>query len=335
VNNEPKRELTFLSYAHDDLERVRKVYEGLKKRKVDVWFDKKDVTKGKWKPQINQAIANSKHFIVCLSDTAISKMQAGKGVQKDEFSYAFNLAMNLPDDALYILPVRLEDCDRGDRRFQMYQQYDLFENFEKGLDTLAVDLGGYSLSDVNAMDERTEEEKVVAGLLGKGDMFYYSGEFDNALPFYEAATQIKPDNYLAWTRKGVSLSKLGRHDDAMEATNKAIDIKPDSYEAWSNKGGIILNCLGRHEESLEACNKAIEIKPDYHKAWHNKGSALGNLGRYDEALEAFNKAIEIKPDYAYAWFNKARALRKLGRHIEAFKAIWRSVRYESERYRKK
>ncbi len=32
---ENKRELAFLSYAHDDLDRVRMVYEGLKKRKVD------------------------------------------------------------------------------------------------------------------------------------------------------------------------------------------------------------------------------------------------------------------------------------------------------------
>jgi len=47
---------TFLSYAHDDLELVREVYEGLKKRKVDVWFDKVDLVPGKWKPQIEKQI---------------------------------------------------------------------------------------------------------------------------------------------------------------------------------------------------------------------------------------------------------------------------------------
>jgi hypothetical protein len=43
---EIEREYAFLSYAHEDLEKVRKVYEGLKKRKVNVWFDKEDLKKG-------------------------------------------------------------------------------------------------------------------------------------------------------------------------------------------------------------------------------------------------------------------------------------------------
>ena len=42
--DEQKRELAFLSYAHDDLEMVYKVYEGLKKRKVAVGFDKPGFT---------------------------------------------------------------------------------------------------------------------------------------------------------------------------------------------------------------------------------------------------------------------------------------------------
>ena len=54
---ETKRELTFLSYAHDDLERVRKVYKGLKERKVSAWFDKADMGPGKWKPQIEKGPA--------------------------------------------------------------------------------------------------------------------------------------------------------------------------------------------------------------------------------------------------------------------------------------
>jgi hypothetical protein len=35
------RELVFLCYAHENLKQVLKVYEGLEKRKVNVWIDKK------------------------------------------------------------------------------------------------------------------------------------------------------------------------------------------------------------------------------------------------------------------------------------------------------
>lgn len=44
-----ERELVFLSYAHDDKEKVRKVYDGLKERKVNVWFDKENKEPGRWK----------------------------------------------------------------------------------------------------------------------------------------------------------------------------------------------------------------------------------------------------------------------------------------------
>jgi TIR domain len=132
-----KRELAFLSYAHDDIKKVRKVYEGLKKRGMDVWFDKEDLKPGKWMPQIKKAIARSKYFIVCLSDAAIKKLDDDKGVQGDEFSFAYEFVMNQPENTFTIIPVRLEDCARGDNRFTIHQQYNLFPSLDKGLDKLA------------------------------------------------------------------------------------------------------------------------------------------------------------------------------------------------------
>jgi len=41
-----KEELTFLSYAHENLDRLRKAYEGLKERNVAVWVDKIDLGTG-------------------------------------------------------------------------------------------------------------------------------------------------------------------------------------------------------------------------------------------------------------------------------------------------
>ncbi len=45
----PKRDLTFISYASEDLEKVCKVYDGLKKRGLNLWFDKEDLRTGRWK----------------------------------------------------------------------------------------------------------------------------------------------------------------------------------------------------------------------------------------------------------------------------------------------
>jgi tetratricopeptide (TPR) repeat protein len=320
-----ERDLVFLSYAHEDLDKVRKVYEGLKERNVNVWFDKENLGPGRWKPQILKAISRSKYFAICLSNSAVKKTSGEKpGFQDKELQTAWQFAEEQDEKVFSIVPVRLEDCGRGNMMLSGWQQYDLFKDWEGVLDKLAVHLGGKSLSDATAIDERTEDEKMLESMMGKGRMFYYLGEYDRALSLFEAAISIKPDYHKAWYNKGVILVDLGRPDEAFEAYNKAIEIKPDDHEAWYNKGATLAD-LGRYDEALEAFNKAIEIKPDDHETWTNKGAALGSLGRYDEALEAYNKSIEIKPDDHKAWYNKGYVLYKLGRYDEALEAYNKAI----------
>jgi tetratricopeptide (TPR) repeat protein len=320
-----ERELVFLSYAHEDLERILKVYEGLKERNVNVWFDKKDLGPGRWKPQVLKAISRSNYFTICLSNAAIKKTSGEKpGFQDKELQTAWEFASEQDEKDFTIIPVRLEDCGRGDMRLSGWQQYDIFEDWEGVLDKLAVNLGGVSLSDATAIDKRTEEEKILESMMGKGATFYYSGDYEKALTFFEAAINLKPDDHEAWTNKGAGFAKLGRPNEALEAYNKAIEIKHEDHLVWSNKG-VALADLGRHDEALEAFSKSIEIKPDFHEAWTNKGAGLAKLGRQSEALEAYNKAIEIKPDDHKAWSNKGAALSSSGRHDEALEAFSKSI----------
>jgi hypothetical protein len=188
AGREPERKLVFLSYAHDDLKKVREVYEGLKKRKVNIWFDREDLGLGKWYQQIMRQISLSKYFIFCVSKASILKTGGDKpGFADTELQRAYEIAMTQPDDVFTIIPVRLEDCGHGDHRLSAFQQYELFKDFEKELDRLAVQIGGISLDDAKARDERTEEEKLIDGFKTKGELFYYHRDYENAAKFYEKA----------------------------------------------------------------------------------------------------------------------------------------------------
>lgn len=77
---QPRKEQTFLSYAHEDLSTVRKIYKALRKRNLNLWFDKEDMRPGEWEEQIEQAIYESKYFIICISDAAIQKIRDKAGV---------------------------------------------------------------------------------------------------------------------------------------------------------------------------------------------------------------------------------------------------------------
>jgi Tfp pilus assembly protein PilF len=322
-----KRDLVFLSYAHEDLPKVWKVYECLKKRNLKLWFDKVDLKFGDpWKPEILKAINRSRFFVIFISNNALKKTSGEEpGFKDEELQYALQIALNQPKDKFKIVPVRLEDCQRGDHRIEMFHQCDLFPNLEKSLDQLAVQLGGCSLSDAEAKDERTEEEKLIESMIGKWATLFYSGEYEKSLSILEAVINIKPNYYIAWYNKGIAFINLRLYDEARKSFDKAIEIEPDYNKAW-NKRGIALINLRLYDEARKSFDKAIEIiKPDYAEALNKRGIALINLRLYDEALKSFDRAIEIKPDNAEAYNKRGIARIKLGRHDDALEDFEKAI----------
>jgi tetratricopeptide (TPR) repeat protein len=322
----PTKELVFLSYAHEDIGQLRKIHEGLKKRKVNAWIDIENLKKDEeLRRSIERTIAHSKSYVFCLSNAALKNTSLeAPGFLDIELHTAWTFAKERDAKDFQFVVARIEDCDRGDNRLNRQSQIDLFPDLEKGLDILASALRGRSLSEPIAKGEITEDEKIIESIMGKATMFYYSGDYDKSLLTFDIATDTKPDYADAWNNKGVALFKLGRLEEALQTYNKAIAIKPVLHEAWYNKG-VTLAALDRREEALEAYNKAIEIKPDDAEAWANKGAALDALGRLDEALKAYNKAIAIKPDLHEAWYNKGFTLAALGRREEALQAYNKAI----------
>ena len=325
------KNLVFLSYAHDDVDMVRKIYKGLKERKVNVWFDEEDLGPGKWKPQIRKIIPKCKYFMFCVSNASLRKVEDGAGFVEEELQYAYDIAMDQDEKEFIIIPVRLEDCERGDPRMSSYQQYDLFPDMEKGLDKLAGHLGRLSLSDAKVKDKRTENEKLIYGLEGKAAIAYYSGDYEIALTINELIFKLDLENYIARYNKGISLAALGKHNEAIEAYNKALEIKPDYHKAWNHKG-LSLAALEKHNEAIEAYNSALEIKPDKYEAWNNRGLSLAALGKHNEAIEAYDKALEIKSDLHESWYNRGISLAALGKHNEAIEAYDKALEIKPDKY---
>ncbi len=249
----------FLSYADENLDMVRRIYDGLKERKLNVWFDKEDLGPGLWKRKIEKAIPKSRYFVICISEAALKKTgDETPGFQDEELQQAYEIARVQPEDAFTIVPVRLEDCGRGDHRLSPYQQYDLFNDFEAELDHLAVNLGGVSLADRLAEDTRTEDEKMYDRLASKAATFYYAGDFEKSMDVFTSMVVLQPDHAEAWNNKGNSLTALSRNEDAIEAYDKTLELQPDFTQALYNKGNA-LTALGRNEEAIAEYDKALNI----------------------------------------------------------------------------
>jgi hypothetical protein len=125
----------FLSYVHEDKERVDKLQEALEAVGVSVWRDTKDLWPGQnWEDQIRGAIkSESLAFIACFSEHTAART---KSFQNAELVLAADEYRLRPPSTEWLLPVRFSECsvpayDLGaGRTLNSIQRTDLFGESE-------------------------------------------------------------------------------------------------------------------------------------------------------------------------------------------------------------
>ena len=123
-----RRLRVFLCHASQDKPAVRELYKRLAAEKwIDPWFDEEDILPGQmWEGHVTEAVHNSHAVIVFLSSVAIRK----EGFFHKELKLALDAAAEKPDGTIFIIPIRLDDCDVPDR-LQPYQYVDYFGDDEQ------------------------------------------------------------------------------------------------------------------------------------------------------------------------------------------------------------
>jgi ActR/RegA family two-component response regulator len=114
----------FLCYARPDEEKVVLLYEKLSVAGFVPWIDKKCIAGGeRWKVAIRRVIRTADFFLVCLSKNSVNR----RGFMQREISLALDIWDEKLEDDIYLIPVRLEDCNVVHERVRELQWVDLFE----------------------------------------------------------------------------------------------------------------------------------------------------------------------------------------------------------------
>ncbi len=128
----------FLCHASDDKSAVRSLYRRLCQHGIRVWFDEKNLLPGQnWETEIKKAVRSHRIVIVCLSEKSVKK----QGFVNKEIKFALDVADEKPDNTVYIVPARLDDCEVPDR-LRKWQWVDLFAR--RGYNDLLRTLGSAS-----------------------------------------------------------------------------------------------------------------------------------------------------------------------------------------------
>ena len=113
----------FLIHAHGDREAVHKLYQRLIKVGLNIWLDAERLQPGQdWQSEIRNALLKCDVILVCLS-RGFNKQQ---GYRHEELKLALEKANFLPDDEVFIIPVRLEECDMPESLRHLHR-VDLFK----------------------------------------------------------------------------------------------------------------------------------------------------------------------------------------------------------------
>ena len=96
----------------------------------------------------------------------------------------------------------------------------------------------------------------------------------------------------AYLDRGNSYYRSGKYQQAIKDFNQAIRFDPKFAEAYNNRG-IAYGRKGQYDNAISDYNKAIEINPKYADAFYNRGIGYNNLGKKDRACNDWRKACEL------------------------------------------
>lgn len=100
--------MVFISYAREDETEVALIYEHLKNDGFRPWLDREEILPGeKWEAKIRRILKEADFLVLCLSSRSVGK----KGFVQKEMSIAMNLALEMPPDSIFLIPIRLDAVD--------------------------------------------------------------------------------------------------------------------------------------------------------------------------------------------------------------------------------
>lgn len=132
-----KRPKVFISYAKENLVAARRLYDELSQLGAKPWLDVENLLPGQsWKLAIEEAIKKSDFIIFLLSPESVNK----RGFVQKELKYAIDVLDEFPVGDIYIIPVRLSECQPRHSRIRDLQWVDLFPDWGKAITKISKTL---------------------------------------------------------------------------------------------------------------------------------------------------------------------------------------------------
>lgn len=210
----------FISYAREDMSHARRLFDVLRQRGVEAWLDIEMLLPGqKWRSTIQEVIRKCEYFIAILSRQSLSK----KGYVQKELKVAFEVLDEFPENEIFVIPVRIEDCDISDQRLKDLHYVNLFPEYEPGLSKILVALGrGPTDWPVISTETRFVQGDIKPEYVGAAHQFY--GELKNRINQRKQIEEKQLDSEIAKSKVlGSRIKKIEKEIGALASSFNSVE----------------------------------------------------------------------------------------------------------------
>jgi tetratricopeptide (TPR) repeat protein len=208
-------------------------------------------------------------------------------------------------DALYYLARIADYREEYERAVRFYREV------RSGTNTIfsqrrASALLAHQLENIDAafqlLDDfaRSSPNKAVDMVLAKAQLMASLGRHDEALEYYDKATEFRPDNEGMALGRAELLLHLNRLDDALLEYRRAVKQWPKSALSLNALGYTLADRTEEYAEAEKLIRKALKYDPDSPAIIDSFGWVLFKLGRHEEALVHLQRAYQRLNDQEVA-----------------------------------
>jgi stress-induced-phosphoprotein 1 len=111
----------------------------------------------------------------------------------------------------------------------------------------------------------------------------------------DAEKYINPELAEEHNNKGNEFYKSGKYPDALKDYNEAVRRNPKNAKYYSNRAACFMKLMEFSSASKD-CEKAVELDPQFLRAYQRKATCHTMMKELHKALDSYEKGLQIFPD---------------------------------------
>lgn len=161
-----------------------------------------------------------------------------------------------------------------------------------------------------------------------GNLYRYSGRYDDAVVQFERALALHPGSVDALDGLGHTYRENNKLRQAEQVFARAIEQQPNYWRGYMSMGALLFSA-GRFQEAEPYYRRITELMPDNAQALNDLGATYYLQGEFEQAARVWERSLAVEPT-ALAYSNAGSALFFLGRFREAVDMYQKAVEFAPE-----